>query len=282
MSGCAAGSYGATSGARIPTSTMTPSTNRATRDDGLRSMLRTPTPSGDSRGRATLVATDSWIGPGIKQIGEEAAKRDHDAADDYSAHNERIITGADGADHRQPHPRPRKDLLDEKSAGEKRGERKADQADDRKEGVTQRVTPQNLALGEPFEPRGTYVVGGKNVEQRRSLISRHDRGREDRESERRQKEVAQAINGPAPPAHVFMHYGISRSTNRENRQPVSQREQGEYGQPEVRHGEKEQRHAAQHVIRCGASPRHLNQCDEDAEAEAADQRDYQEKKRVGQ
>src|SRR3982750_1075545 len=97
MSGWAAGSYGAMSGARIPTSTITPSTNSATRDDGLRMICRRPMARGDSRGRAALVVTESRVGPGIEQVGNETAERDHDAADDEASHDQRIVAGSDRA-----------------------------------------------------------------------------------------------------------------------------------------------------------------------------------------
>src|SRR5450759_5085685 len=110
------------SGASSPTSTMTPSTKNATREDGLRRMRRTPSASGDSRGHVgPLVAAKSWVCQGIEQVGEKASERDHDAADDDAAHQERIVARADRVDHRVSHSRPGEDLLDEKSAREKSG-----------------------------------------------------------------------------------------------------------------------------------------------------------------
>src|SRR6202049_3365147 len=164
MSGCADGLYGAMSGARRPTSTMTPSTKKATREDGRRRIRRTPRASGDSRGRAALGAAESWICPGIEQVGEKASKRHHDAADHDAAHHEWIIARVDRAHDRVAHTGPGEDLFDEKGAGEKSGEREADQTDDRKQRVAERVAAQNLALGESLETGGADVVGGKHVE----------------------------------------------------------------------------------------------------------------------
>src|SRR2546429_1978932 len=110
------------SGARIPTSTMTPSTKSATRDDGLRRIRRKPIASGDSRGRATLVGAESRVCPDIEQVGEKTSNRDHDAADDDSPDDEWIITGGDGVDDGIAHTWPGKDLLDEECAGQKRRE----------------------------------------------------------------------------------------------------------------------------------------------------------------
>src|ERR1700730_220855 len=97
---------------------MTPSTKKATREDGRRRIRRTPSASGDSRGRAVLVAAESWICPGIEQVGEKASECDHDGADDDAAHHELIITRADRADDFVAHTAPSEDLLDEKGAGE--------------------------------------------------------------------------------------------------------------------------------------------------------------------
>src|SRR5688572_7364641 len=134
------------SGASRPVSTMIPSTTSAARDVFQRSSQRTPSASGVSRGRAGLMIPESWVCPGIEQIGEQASQRHHDAADDDSTDDERIIARADGVDDGESHSRPGEDLLDEERAGEESRKRKSDQADDRKERVAQRVPSQDLAL----------------------------------------------------------------------------------------------------------------------------------------
>src|SRR6188508_62693 len=183
MSGCAAGSYGATKGASNPTSTITASANSAMRDDRLRRIARTVSPSGDSRGRATLVA-DAGVGPGIEQIGDETAEGYHDAADDHTSDEKRIITRADGVDDGVTHPRPGEDPLDEKCAGEQRRERQAYQRDRGQQRVAQRVTAQNLALGESFQARRADVVGREDVEERGALVPRHGCRREKNQGQR--------------------------------------------------------------------------------------------------
>src|ERR1700704_3781913 len=118
MSGCAAGSYGASSGASKPTRMITPSRINATREERWRSNPRTVRPSGDSRGRAVSVATESGVGPGIEQVGDEAGDSDHDASDYHAADNERIIASADRVDYRVSHARPGENPLDEKGPRE--------------------------------------------------------------------------------------------------------------------------------------------------------------------
>src|SRR6266853_1461164 len=157
---------------------MTPSTKKATREDGRRRIRRTPSASGDSRGRASLVAAESWICPGIEQVGEKASQSDHDAADDDAAHHEWIIARADRAHDRVAHTGPREDLFDEKGTGEKSRERQTNQTDDWKQGVAEGVAAQNLALGEALETSGADVIGGKHIEQSGALIPRDHGGRQ--------------------------------------------------------------------------------------------------------
>src|SRR5206468_12125027 len=123
------------SGARIPTSTIMPNTKSATRDDGLRRIRRTPSASGDSRGRAGLVAAEPWVCPGIEQVGEKTSNGDHDAANDHASHRQWIIACGDGVDDGESHSGPGEDLLDEERTGEKRGKRESDQADYREQCV---------------------------------------------------------------------------------------------------------------------------------------------------
>src|SRR5688572_893790 len=138
------------SGASRPVSTMIPSTTRAMRDDLARRIRRTPSARGDSRGRGALMGAKSWVCPGIEQVGENAPKRYHDAAEDHSTDDERVVAGADGVDDGEPHSRPGEDLLDEKRTGEESREREPDQTDDRKECVAQHVSPEDLPLTESF------------------------------------------------------------------------------------------------------------------------------------
>src|ERR1700694_3549542 len=160
-------------GASRPTSTMITSTTRATRDDLARRMRRTPSARGDSRGRAGLVSSESWVSPGIEQIGDNASNGHHDAADDHSPYDEGIVASADGVDNCETHSRPGEDLFDEKRAGEESGEGKPEKTDDWKECVAQRVPAEDLALGESFHTGGANLVSGKYVEQRGPLIARH-------------------------------------------------------------------------------------------------------------
>src|SRR2546423_14464294 len=160
MSGCAAGSYGAMKGASAPTSTITPSTNSAMREERLRRIPRTVSPSGDSRGCAPLVGAESWVGPGIKEVGEQASKSDHDAADDHATYNERVIARADGVDDGVAHSGPGEDPFDEERAGQKRRERETDQRDGRQQSAAQRMAPEYLTLRQTLEARRSDVVGG--------------------------------------------------------------------------------------------------------------------------
>ena len=84
----------------------------------------------------------------------------------------------------------------------------------------------------------------------------------------------------APRSHVLVHHRIDGTAHRKNRQPVGEGEERQDGQPEIRHGEKEQRDAAQDVISRGPAPRHLHQCDQYSEGEAPNQRDAHEQERV--
>src|SRR6266550_8291384 len=110
------------SGASAPTRTMIPSTTSAARDALARRIRRTPSARGDSRGRGALAGSNSWVCPSIEQIGQDASEGHHDAADDHSANDERIIARADGVDDGESHPGPGKDLLDEERAREQGGE----------------------------------------------------------------------------------------------------------------------------------------------------------------
>src|SRR3954468_6788258 len=113
-------------GANDPRSTMMPRTTAATRDVRLRRIRRTMSASGDSRGRAALVRAESWIGPGIKHVGEKTAQRHHDAADDHRADYQWIVAGTDAVDESVAHPGPGKNLFDEDGAGQQGGERQSE------------------------------------------------------------------------------------------------------------------------------------------------------------
>src|ERR1044072_431397 len=121
-----------------------PNTSTAMRDDRLRRTARTPSPRGDSRGGAGSVRAEPWVCPGIEEIGDQTAEGDHDTANDDAADDEWIIARADGIDDGVTHAGPRKDLLDEKGAGQQCRKRQSDQRDDRQQRVTQRVTTQHL------------------------------------------------------------------------------------------------------------------------------------------
>src|SRR6266550_3531400 len=145
-------------GASRPTSTMSPSTMRAMREDLPRRRRRTVSASGDSRGRAGLASANSWVCPGIEQIGEKTSNCHHDAAEDHSTDDEGVVAGSDCGDDRESHSGPHKYLLDEEGAGEESGEGESKQADDWKQCVAQRMAAEYLALGQPFQPRGPDVV----------------------------------------------------------------------------------------------------------------------------
>src|SRR5688572_3717823 len=135
-------------GASSPVSTMIPSTTRAMRDDLARRIRRTPRASGDSRGRGALMGAKSWVCPGIEEIGENASECYHDASEDHSTDDERVVASADGVDDGEAHSRPGEDFLNEKRAGEESGEGEPDETDDGKECVAQRMSPENLAFGQ--------------------------------------------------------------------------------------------------------------------------------------
>src|SRR6266550_6438784 len=213
---------------------MTPRTKKATREDGLRRIRRTPSASGDSRGRAGLVAAESWICPGIEQVVEKASEGDHDAADDDAAHHEWIIARADRAHDRVAHTGPGEDLFDEKGTGEKGGKRETNQTDDWEQRIPERVAAQNLALGESLETRGADVIGGKHVEKSGALIPRDHGGREQHQSERGQREMRQTIEEPPPESQILVHR-IDRTPDGKDRQPIGKGEQRENREPEIRH-----------------------------------------------
>src|ERR1700686_4754560 len=194
---------------------MTPSTNKATREEGLRRIRRTPSASGDSRGSAALAAAESWICPGIEQVGEEASERDHDAANDDAAHHEWIIARADRAHDRVAHSLPGEDLFDEKGTGEKSGERETNQTDDWKQRVAERVAAQNLALSESLETRGADIIGRKHIEKSGALIPRDHGGRQQHQSERGEREMVEAVDESSPESHVLVHH-IDRAPNRKD------------------------------------------------------------------
>src|SRR2546423_8211696 len=268
-------------GASSPTSTIAPSTTSATRDDGLRRMLRTVRPSGDSRGRPGLAAAESWVGPGIKQVGKKTSKRDHDTADNYAAHNQWIIARADGIDDSVAHAGPRENLLDEKSAGQERGKGESHQGDNRQQRVTQRVTPQDLTLRQTLETCSADVIGGQHVEQSGALVARDGGRSEEGQRQRWQREMLQAIGDASGEAHVVVHDRIHRTTDGKNRQPVGERQQRQNRQPEIRHREKQQRDSAQRVVYDGTAPRYLNQRNQNPKGEAADEGYRHQQERVG-
>src|SRR5258705_8404062 len=105
-------------GASRPTSTMIPSTTSATRDNLPRRSWRTTSARGDSRGRAGLASANSWVCPGIEQIGKKTSSRHHDTAEDHTTDNEGVVAGSDCGDDREPHSGPREYLLDKERAGQ--------------------------------------------------------------------------------------------------------------------------------------------------------------------
>src|SRR5438105_5075264 len=159
------------SGASRPTSTITPSTKSATREERLRKIIRRVRPSGDSRGRGGLVTAESGVSPGIEQVREQAAESDHNAADDHSADDERIVARTDCVDHCVAHSGPGEDAFDEKRAGEKRREGKTNQGDDWQQRVSQRVLAENLALRQTLEARSADVIRREDVEKCGALIT---------------------------------------------------------------------------------------------------------------
>src|SRR5687767_13004563 len=122
ISGWAAGSYGAISGAMRPMKTIVVRIPRARRE-GRRSMIRANIlPSDDSRDAAVRSAgTEPRIGPRVKHVGEEAAQHYHHAADDHRADDQWIIPGLDRVHQSVAHPRPREHSLDEHGSRQQRG-----------------------------------------------------------------------------------------------------------------------------------------------------------------
>jgi len=198
---------------------------------------------------------------------------------DDAAHHEWIIARADRGHDRVAHSLPGEDLFDEKSTGEKSGERETNQTDDWKQRVAERVAAQNLALSESLETRGADVIGRKHIEKSGALIPRDYGGRQQHQSERGEREMAQSVDESSPESHVVVHH-IDRAPNRKERQPIGEGEQCEDCEPEIRHRKEKEGDPTQSVIDNRAAAGNLDEGDEDAEGEAADEGDAHEKQCV--
>ena len=83
-------------------------------------------------------------------------------------------------------------------------------------------------------------------------------------------------------SHVVVHHRVHRTTDREDRQPVGEREKRQDREPEIGHRKKEEGDPAERVVSRGSASGHLNEGDENAECEAPHQRDRHQEQSIGQ
>src|SRR5688500_1598758 len=243
MSGCAEGSYGATSGAATATPASAASTTTPIMAERSRARVRRAARHGDADGwsapsgttvgsseiaaiaGAELMDPHTRVDRRVHHVGHDATDHDQHGADQRRPDDNLVVPRRERAGRDPAHPLPREYLLDEDRPAKECGQGEPGEHDRGDERVPEGVAIDHPSLRHAFRARGADEVLRQDVEQCRALVPR-DRGRtEQRESGCREREVLQTIHDLAEWRERIVHDHVDRAAAREHREPAGEEQQ---------------------------------------------------------
>src|SRR5437899_1812490 len=195
----AAGSYGASAGARTAARTIAPRSEPAISVVGSRARRRltrrqydvtTGAAAGAVKVAGTLTSAshDPRVDQALQDVDGEVEEHERRREDEDDALEERHVALKDGDVQQVPGAGPREHRLDEDGSPERKAELQAHHGENLRRGVLQHV-PHERARVEPFHPQREDELLREDVEHRRAHDARDDAERDERERDRGQQHV---------------------------------------------------------------------------------------------
>src|SRR3989454_7490339 len=249
------GSRGASTGARMATTTSPRMIIALTAPSGLRRTSRhtaphtphsakgAPSPPCDTAAGAASAVTDSGIKPGVAQVDEQVRHHDHRGEEQHGALDQGVVAQQDGVEHQAADARLQEDELHDHGAPEQHRELLADDRHDRDERVLQRVPHDHGALAHTLGARRADVILPQHLEQRRTRHPHRHRRQPRPDDEGRDEELAQAARGVLPER--------GEADGRDPLGPEREERDGHRGEPEVRERQAQDGEEAAQVVARG-------------------------------